>query len=189
MEVAGASPRTSRSVCTGECVSWVHTLHTHLSTAPHFRQPSGPASASPNLLACLLACLPYLIIPPPRPEPPRCCCCLPPHHLCRACCFLLLLLLLGPSQLLLPRQSNIRTPAGASETPPRPAITPARPRHLSSSSSPARPPTSRIGLPAFTCCAHLDYSSTLDPTTTTSRPTSRLSSVTQRLTLTFCIFL
>lgn len=55
------------------------------------------------------------------------------------------------------------------------------------------PTTSPIGLPALTCCARLDHSSTsrLSSYYYASRPTRRLSSVTQQpsLPLTFCIFL
>lgn len=93
VEGEGASPRTSRSVCTGECVSWSNPPHAPLNST-HFRQPSGPV---PTCCCCWceLACLcPYLIIPPPRPEPALLLLLLSPPLLytsrfafcCRCCC-------------------------------------------------------------------------------------------------------
>ena len=136
---------------------------------------------------------------------------LPPVHPASACLSAYLpaclLAVVGSSQLLLPRQkvkSNIASHASAHLQ--------AHLRHLPHSSAPAQdhscppstfiscrrrrrspPTTSSIGSPALTCCARLDHSSTsrLSSYYYASRPTRRLSSVTQQpsLPLTFCIFL
>jgi hypothetical protein len=77
--------RTSRAVCTGECVSWSNPPHAPLNST-HFRQPSGPASASlspildnntpaPRVLRAAVACC----LSPPPPRLAFCCC-------CRCCC-------------------------------------------------------------------------------------------------------
>ena len=119
-------------------------LHTHLSTAPHFRQPSGPARRLSQLTlavvlrVCVLALLvPYLIIPPPHYS----CCCLFYYYCYCHLLFFILVLVLPLLLACLPacllacccwvesiaapqtesqvehRIARIRTPAGASETP------------------------------------------------------------------------
>lgn len=162
-------------------------LHTHLSTAPHFRQPSGPARRLSQLtLAWCCVFVPYLIIPPPHYS------CCPLFYYCydyRDLLFFILVpvlpLLLAclPACLLLLGRVNCCSPdRKSSRTSHRIASAhlQAHLRHLPhSSSAPAQdhscppstfifrrrrrrspPTTSSIGSPALTCCARLDHSST-----------------------------
>ena len=101
------------------CVSWVHNHphppHTHLSTAPHLRQPSGPRrDASPNLLSspildnitpalcCRFLLLLLLLFCSSTTTPTAATCLLACLLACLPAC--LLASVVGSSQLLLPRQ-------------------------------------------------------------------------------------
>ena len=184
-------------------------LHTRLSTAPHFRQPSGPARRLSQLtLAWCCVFVPYLIIPPPHYS----CCPLfyycydyrdllffilvPVLPLLLACLPACLLAVVGSSQLLLPRQKvksniashRIRTPAGASETPASliigtrsRSLLPALDFYFLSSSSPLS------AHDFFHRLAGIDLLRSTrpllhlhSPPTITSGPTRRLSSVAQQ---------